>query len=65
MKGVAVMNKEFEARVKFEGVVDTKKYRYVYKVRDGIRKSRIIRIEISKLDTTAALNEWEVVKEYE
>ena len=59
------MNKEFEARVKFEGIVDTKKYRYLYKAGIGDRKSRIVRIEISKLDTTAALTEWEVVKEYE
>lgn len=59
------MNKEFEARVKFEGVVDTKKYRYVYNAGIGDKKTNITRIEINKLDTTAAYTDWVVVKEYE
>ena len=59
------MTKDFEARVKYEGVVDTKKYRYVYNAGIGDKKSNITRIENSKLDTTAAYTDWVVVKEYE
>lgn len=59
------MTKDFEAKVMLEGVVDTKKYRYVFKVGIGDKKSNISRIEISKLDTTAAYTDWVVVKEYD
>lgn len=50
------MTIEFKHRIIREGIVDTKKYRYVY--RDG----KIYRIELEKLDTTAAINGWKEVK---
>lgn len=52
------MTKAFENRVKREGIVDTKNYRYC------VRDNKIVRIELDKLDTTAALTDWETVKQY-
>ena len=52
------MTKAFENRVNREGIVDTKNYRYC------ARDNKIIRIELDKLDTTAALTDWETVKQY-
>jgi len=46
------MTLKFKCKIVREGIVDTKKYRYVY--RDG----EIYRIELSKLDTTAAIDGW-------
>ncbi len=51
--------KKFEERVIREGIVDTRQYRYMYKV--GFN-AKIIRIELSKLDTTDAIGGWELVK---
>lgn len=50
------MTIRFKSRILREGIVDTRKYRYVY--RDG----KIYRIELSKLDTTAAIDGWEEAK---
>ena len=52
------MTKEFENRVNKEGSVDTKNYRYC------VRDNKIVRIALDKLDTTAALTDWEIVKQY-
>lgn len=52
------MTKTFETRVKREGIVDTKKYRYC------ARDNKIVRVELDKLGTTAALADWEIVKQY-
>lgn len=52
------MTKTFETRVKREGIVDTKKYRYC------ARDNKIVRIELDKLGTTAALADWETVKQH-
>ena len=52
------MTKAFENRVNKEGSVDTKNYRYC------LRCNKIVRIELDKLDTTAALADWETVKQY-
>ena len=52
------MTKTFETRVKREGIVDTKNYRYC------VRDNKIVRIALDKLDTTAALADWEIVKQY-
>ena len=43
-----------------EGIVDTKNYRYAYRV----DKTRAVveRLLISQLDTTAALEPWEVIE---
>lgn len=46
------MTLRFKCKVVREGIVDTRKYRYVY--RDG----KILRIELQKLDTVAALTDW-------
>ena len=56
------MTKAFEERVKREGIVDTTKYRYVYKVLAN--RAYIERVEIEKLGTTEAINGWEIVKEW-
>ena len=56
------MNKAFEQRIDREGIVDTKNYRYTITYRD--HKKLIVRIPVCKLGTTAAITDWEVVKEY-
>ena len=48
---------KFLERVKREGIVDTRKYRYVVDSAHGVIK----RLPIEYLDTTLALTEWEVV----
>lgn len=50
------MTIRFKCKIVREGIVDTRKYRYVY--RDG----KIHRIELSKLDTVGAIDGWEEVK---
>ena len=54
------MTKAFIERVKNERVVDTRKYRYIL---DGtVGKTPCIkRVPIGDLDTTAAIDGWEVV----
>lgn len=56
------MKKEFIERVIKEGVVDTRKYCYTYKVKGGV--ASIKRIERFLLGTIAAYDRWEVVKEW-
>lgn len=56
------MTKNFEKRVKKEGIVDTRLYRYIYKT--TVCAVEIQRLPIKFLDTTAALHEWETVKKY-
>lgn len=53
------MKSEFIARVIREGMVDTRKYRYAHIT--GPDSSAIYRILLHKLDTTAALTDWELV----
>lgn len=57
------MTKEFMAKVLNQGCVDTRNYRYIAKeVRDAENQwQRILRLPISELDTTSALDGWEVV----
>lgn len=50
------MTIRFKCKIIREGIVDTRKYRYVYN--DG----NFYRIELEKLDTTAAIDGWEEVK---
>lgn len=54
------MTKNFEQKVIREGIVDTKAYRYIRK--EYADRMEIQRIQISKLDTTDALDGWETVK---
>lgn len=56
------MTKKFIKKVKLYGVVDTRKYRYVYRV-DGF-SAWIERLPIEWLDTTRAYDEWEIVKRF-
>lgn len=53
----------FERRVIKEGIVDTAKYRYVY--REYGYRAEIVRLPIEYLDTTKVADGWEVVKEYQ
>ena len=48
---------KFLEKVKRDGIVDTRKYRYVVDSAQGVIK----RLPIEYLDTTLALTEWEVV----
>lgn len=54
------MTTNFEQRVIREGIVDTRKYRYICK--DYADRREIKRLPIDDLDTTAALDGWETVK---
>lgn len=54
------MNKSFIRKVLTERIVDTKTYRYA--VREHADRLDIVRIELCKLGTTAALHDWQVVK---
>lgn len=54
------MTKNFVNRVEKELIVDTRNYRYIFEA-DNIG-ARILRISLDKLDTTAAINGWEVAK---
>ena len=57
------MKKEFLERVKWERIVDTRKYRYVLDDDISLERPLIKRLPIEDLDTTAAIAGWEVVKE--
>ena len=56
------MTREFIKKVEREGIVDTKKYRYVFSGL-GAAVALIERIEIKKLDTISAYNGhgWKIV----
>lgn len=56
------MTKSFFERIMREGTVDTRIYRYYLVCRAD--RGYIERIELDKLDTTAALTDWEIVKEF-
>ena len=56
------MTKAFEARVRKELTVDTEKYRYLYVAEPD--RAYIKRLPLDCLGTTAALTEWEIIKEY-
>lgn len=60
-----MMKKEFVEKVKREGIVDTKSYRYRTAIRNGAdaQKLQILRLPIEDLDTTSAIDGWEVVYE--
>lgn len=57
------MKKEFIAKVIREGIVDTEKYRYTAHLVNGPEEqyTEIRRLPLADLDTTAALEPWEVV----
>lgn len=57
------MKKEFWERVKWKKIVDTRKYRYVLDDDISLERLLIKRLPIEDLDTTAAIDGWEVVKE--
>ena len=56
------MTKKFIKKVKLYGIVDTRKYRYVYR-NDGA-SAWIDRLPIDWLDTTRAIDGWETVKRF-
>lgn len=58
------MTKSFEKKVIHEGIVDTAKYRYIARERFGLERIelRIYRLPIDLLDTTDAIDGWELVK---
>ena len=61
-KGEKAMRKEFIKKVKLYGIVDTRKYRYIY--RNNGASAWIDRLPIVWLDTTRAIDEWETVKRF-
>lgn len=56
------MKKGFENKVKDLGIIDTKKYRYVYKAFND--HAEIRRLPIESLGTTDSIIDWETVKVY-
>ena len=58
------MTKAFEERILREHIVDTKQYRYIVTVEHNANSqwAEIKRLPLDKLDTTAALTDWETVK---
>lgn len=61
-KGEKAMTKKFIGKVKLYGVVDTRKYRYVYHANSI--SAWIERLPIDWLDTTRAIDGWETVKRF-
>lgn len=57
------MKKSFEEKLLRERIVDTKQFRYV--VEETPNALVIKRIPLEKLDTTAAIDGWEVIKKVE
>ncbi len=57
------MTEKFMQKVLREGIVDTKKYRYVRRDVTGLKNQwiEIRRLPIADLDTTAAIDGWETV----
>lgn len=58
------MTKAFENKVIRYGVIDTAKYRYIIRERYGLENVTrgIYRLPIASLDTTDAVDGWELVK---
>ena len=58
------MTRDFVRRLMLDRTIDTRMYRYiVVECSDSDKQwAEIRRIELSKLDTTAALTDWETVK---
>ena len=58
------MTKAIMLRILREGIVDTAKYRYTVRTAHDNRGEwcEFIRLPLSALDTTAALDGWEIVK---
>ena len=54
------MTREFKARLMCNGSIDTKKYRYIYRVYAD--RAEIRRLPIEYLDTTAAIDGWETIE---
>lgn len=52
------MTKRFFEKIMNKRVVDTREYRYMIDEREGA----IVRLRLEYLDTTAAITEWETVK---
>ena len=61
-RGEKAMTKKFIKKVKVYGIVDTRKYRYVY--RDDGASAWIDRLPIIWLDTTRAIDGWKTVKRF-
>jgi hypothetical protein len=59
-KGDHEMKKELKERIIREGLVDTKNYRYVIKYLPD--RAEIRRLSIADLDTTSAIDGWEIVE---
>lgn len=67
------MTKQFQQRILTDGIVDTRKYRYIVRDRHELNQSceivktwlTIYRLPIIDLDTTAAIDGWEKVAEIE
>lgn len=59
------MKENFAKKVIRNGIVDTKKYRYIAVGIDGAdeQHTEIRRISLDLLDTTKAIDGWETVKE--
>ena len=57
------MKKTFLRKIINEKVVDTRNYRYVLDTDCRLARPLIKRIALDKLETTVAINEWEIIAE--
>ena len=56
------MTRKFIGKVRQQGIVDTRNYRYVYHV--DAANAWIERLPIEWLDTTRAIDGWKIVKRF-
>lgn len=56
------MTRKFIEKVRQQGIVDTRNYRYVYHVYAS--SAWVDRLPIARLDTTRAIDGWKTVKRF-
>ena len=57
------MKKSFLQKLIEERIIDTKNYRYILDTDCRLERPLVKRIELDKLETTAAINSWEIIEE--
>ena len=57
------MKKSFLQKLIAERIIDTKNYRYILDTDCRLERPLVKRIELDKLETTAAINSWEIIEE--
>ena len=57
------MKKSFLQKLIEERIIDTKNYRYILDTDCRLERPLVKRIELDKLETTAAINSWEIIED--